>query len=167
MRMRHTGWGLLLVGTLAIAGVWAAGPAEPPAIAAAESAHVTGRVAMRAIVARPGDRTEAVVAEALADFARVDDVVRMVLEPPELAAYREEDHVEVVFEPARAVAIAPQGATVRLSRLLVPLAAERSQPDWFFYALSEGGKTWGVYRWRGADAGRVAALRQAVRQLSD
>lgn len=165
--MRHTGWGLLLVGSLAIAGAWGPGPAEPPASAAAESARVTARLALLAIVAKPGDRTEAVVAQALADFGRVDDVVRMVLEPAELGAYREQDHLEVVFEPARAVAIAPQGATVRLSRLLVPLSAERSQPDWFFYALPENGKTWGVYRWRGADAGRVAALRQAVRQLSD
>jgi hypothetical protein len=89
----------------------------------------------------------------------------MVLEPPEMAPYREEDHVEIVFEPARSVAIAPQGATVRVSRLLVPLSAARTQPDWFFYALSENGKTWGVYRWRGADLGRVEALRQAVREL--
>jgi hypothetical protein len=162
-------WVVLLLGgaefvsAMPAAGMMTALVAPMPA----EQVAVTARLATRAIVVAPGSRAQTVVTLALGEFGRVDDVVRMVLEPPEIGPYREQDHVELVFEPARAIAIAPQGATVRVSRLLVPLSPERTQPDWFFFAQPEAGKTWGVYRWRGADPGQVAALRQLVQQLGE
>jgi hypothetical protein len=107
----------------------------------------------------PAART---AAQALALFARSDDMPRLVVTPGLLAEVRREDHVELRFRAPASVSIPARQATVRAATVLVALGPKRSSGRLTsFYQDADRGE-WFALVWAQPSADARGALEAAL-----
>lgn len=98
-------------------------------------------------------------------FAQCDSMLRMIVDDQRLSQVKGNSYVEISFQPAAQLNVAYGGGKMlKVSKLVVPLSATQTAPEWTFYALGDTGN-WLALRWTKPDPALLKSLRQSSRRL--